>query len=335
MTDHPRVRALALRLLRGRFPTTFPTARFARLPIALRAQWLYELVYAARFELVSHFIFGPFSSYMKGGEEFLEGLAQGMGGVCLERVMGLELLLRSFEIGECSYAMGGSLPGARNPIDAEEVRGSLATPDRMKHSKHAHHAAVIVRMQGEEWLLDPNAGRFGKIFLSPSVTRAMLEAAPERKFGMEASFGQMFYHRVPADLFEAMIAANRADAMNALGLICLVGLIVGPDFDLFLIPEAEFDRRLPKLYPRRVQTMIHRVEGRIPAILKRFGLAYAPWPGRDPFRAKLDDGVRILRRLSTTPGGPGELALVLRVAERPWSDFTQPGPPLPEDLLMT
>lgn len=335
MTSSAAIRKLALQLLARRFPATFSANRFARLPLVERAQWLYELVFAARFELVSHFLFGPFSAYMKSGEEFLEGMARGMGGVCLERVMGLQLLFAAFEIGDCAYAMGGSLPGVHRPLDVDEVRRSLATPDRMSHSKHAHHAALIVTMNGEEWLLDPNAGRFGKIFLPPSLTRAMLETDPDRKFGMQASFGQMFYHRVPADLFEAMVAANRADCRNALGLICLVGLIVGKHFDLFLIPESDLEQRLTKLYPRRVQTMIHRVEGSIPNVLKRFGLKYERWPGRDALLPRLDEGVAILRKLAGQPGGPGKLAMVLRIAPRPWSDFTQPGPALAEDLLMT
>lgn len=335
MTALASVRRQALALLARLFPKAFPASRFSRLPLALRAQWLYELISAARFELVSHFLFGPFSHFMKSGEEFLDGLEVGMGGVCLERVMGLSLLLSAFEIGECSYVMGGSLPGVHLPLDVDEVSGSLATPDRMRHSKYAHHAAVVVTMNGEEWLLDPNAGRLGKIFLNPSLTRTMLEADPDRKFGMQASFGHMFYHRVPRELFEAMVAANRADRMNALGLICLVGLIVGPQFDLFLIPESDLDRRLPGLYPRRVQTMIHRVEGSIPKLLAKRGLVYAPWPGRDLFWQRIDEGVEMLRALARQPGGAGELAMLLRIAPRPWGDFTMPGPPLPEEFLMT
>ena len=251
-----------------------------------KAQWLYMLVYQSRFELASHFLFGPYSNYMKSGEEFIQGLSSGQGGVCLERVLALKFLLEFFDVGKCSFAMGGSLPGTHEPIDITSVEINLQDPEKKQISQYAHHAAIILQIYDKEWLLDPNGGRLGMIFLNPSLTKQILSNDTEEKLGVAASFGQMFYHRVPDYLFDLLVNYRRGTALETLDLICLVGLLVGPNYDIFIIPKPEIENRIPMLYARRVQTHCWQVRGNVLEETENQGLTFDKKPGEDLFIEK-------------------------------------------------
>ncbi|MCH9609309.1 MAG: hypothetical protein S4CHLAM45_07810 [Chlamydiales bacterium] len=321
------------RLLKLYFPE-FSVPHFCKSASRLeQAQWLYQLVYQARFEFVSHFLFGPFTNYIKSGEEFLEGLFVGQGGVCLERVMALRFLIELFDIGECSYVLGGSLPGTNQPIDIEAVKASLLDPQKVSLSPYAHHAALVVKIDNKEWLLDANAGRLGQIFLNPSLTEQILTEDVERKLGVHASFGQMFYTRAPEELFHLTVAYRRGTDLEAFNLLCLLGILVGPNYDVFIIPKEEVNHRVPKLYPHRVQTMCWQIEGNLLEGLSRHQLIFANTPGKDHFFEKMDSVLDRLNRIAQDLNH-SELKLVLRIATKPWGYFTEVAKALPKEMMM-
>lgn len=317
-----------LQLLKLYFPD-FSSVNFCKVSKLEQAQWLYKLVYQARFEFVSHFLFGPYSNYIKNGEEFLEGLFYGQGGVCLERVMALRLLMESFDIGECRYVMGGSLPGVNQPIDVEAVRNNLLDKENQSISPYAHHAALVVEIMGGEWLMDPNGGRLGEVFLNPSLTQRVLTEDVENKLGVLASFGQMFYTRAPEELFWLTVARRRGTLPEQLDLICLIGLLVGPNYDVFLIPKNELRTRIMRLYPHRVQTMCWEIKGNLLEGLSQHGLCIEKAPGEDLFLQKIDSAPALLNNLSSV-----ELQPVLRIAAKPWSQFTEVSRAIPQELMM-
>lgn len=320
-------------LLEHYFPS-FSKKSFNHATAIEKAQLLYLLVYQSRFELVSHFLFGPFSNYMKTGEEFIHGLQFGQGGVCLERVMGLKYLLELFEIGQCTYVMGGSLPGTNQPIDVEAVRVSILSPDKKQLSPYAHHAAILLNIDKEEWLLDANGGRFGQVFINPFLTKYLLSNEPEQKFGIMASFGQMFYHRVPCDLFDSLVAYRRGNELEALDLICKIGVLVGSNFDVFIIPKDNLSNVLSSLYPHRSQTMCWQIgSDDLLSELKKYNLVFDSVGDNDLFKERINSAYAILNDLSIKYR-QSSLQMVLRIANKPWQDFTQPAPPVNKALLM-
>jgi hypothetical protein len=197
------------------------------------AKRLYSVVFHADFEFYSHFI-GRFDcQYQKSPEQVLEGMLEGYGGHCIEKNLTLKHLLAESGFKDVDCVFGGSIRGSNRPFDskkAEEVGigswvSGFALPQIL-------HCSILLRVDGKEFIFDPNNGRMGPIITSHEETIQLLR--DESKAYYQMYNGKMYYQRVPQRFHEKVLYANRGDDVFGLMMAERLGLLARDNFDIIV-----------------------------------------------------------------------------------------------------
>lgn len=197
------------------------------------AKRLYSAIFHADFEFYSHFI-GRFDcQYQKSPELVLEGLSEGFGGHCIEKNLALRYLLRESGFDDVDCIFGGSIRGSNRPFKsnkADEVGigswiSGYALPQLL-------HCAILLRVNDNEYIFDPNNGRMGPIITSAKETIQLLR--DEDKANYEMYNGKMYYQRVPQRYHEQVLYANKGDDVFGLLMAERLGVMARDNFDIIV-----------------------------------------------------------------------------------------------------
>lgn len=197
------------------------------------AKRLYSVVFSADFEFYSHFI-GRFNcQYQKSPEQVLEGVLEGFGGHCIEKNLTLKYLFREYGFRDVGCVFGGSIRGSSKPFDskkAEEVGigswvSGFALPQIL-------HCSILLRVDGREYIFDPNNGRMGPIITSHEETIKLLR--DDNKAYYQMYNGKMYYQRVPQRYHERILTANTGDDVFGLMMAERLGLMARDNFDIIV-----------------------------------------------------------------------------------------------------
>lgn len=197
------------------------------------AKRLYSAIFHADFEFYSHFI-GRFDcEYQKPPELVLEGLPEGFGGHCIEKNLALRYLLADSGFDDVVCIFGGSIRGSHRPFDprkADEVGiGSVVSGFALPQIMHC---AVLLRANGNEYILDPNNGRMGPIITSAEETQLLLRDEDKAYYNMYN--GRMYYQRIPERYQERVLQVNKGDEFFGLLMVERLGVMARANFDIIV-----------------------------------------------------------------------------------------------------
>ena len=197
------------------------------------AKRLYSAVFHADFEFYSHFI-GRFDcQYQKSPEQVLEGMLEGFGGHCIEKNLTLKYLFQEAGFDDIDCVFGGSIRGSNrsfNSRKADEIGigswvSGFALPQIL-------HCAILLRVNGKEYIFDPNNGRMGPIITSAEETIQLLR--DEDKASYEMYNGKMYYQRIPQRYHERVLYVNKGDDIFGLLMAERLGLMARANFDIIV-----------------------------------------------------------------------------------------------------
>jgi hypothetical protein len=197
------------------------------------AKRLYSAVFHADFEFYSHFI-GRFEcQYQKSPEQVLEGMLEGFGGHCIEKNLTLKYLFQEAGFDDIDYVFGGSIRGSNRPFNsrkADEIGigswvSGFALPQIL-------HCSILLRVNGKEYIFDPNNGRMGPIITSAEETLQLLRN--EDKAYYEMYNGKMYYQRIPQRYHEPILYVNKGDDVFGLLMAERLGLMARANFDIIV-----------------------------------------------------------------------------------------------------
>jgi hypothetical protein len=159
-------------------------------------------IWQADFENYSRFL--PPAIKLKTGDETLESILAGRGGVCTEKVLALKLITDAHGI-ESRVVFAGPRTGAPLPLD--ELRRMLDELDSYdftyarRYLRYWDHVALEYRLaDGSLWLVDPSNGNM-PFLCTPSAP--YLDESGERRsvpITMLAVEEPITYHRAPESL---------------------------------------------------------------------------------------------------------------------------------------
>lgn len=197
------------------------------------AKRLYSAIFHADFEFYSHFL-GRFDcQYQKSPEMVLDGMLEGFGGHCIEKNLALRYLLRESGFDDVDCIFGGSIRGSNRPFDprkADEIGiGSVVSGFALPQILHC---AVLLRVNGNEYIFDPNNGRMGPIITSAEETRQLLR--DEDKAYYEMYNGRMYYQRIPQRYQERVLHVNKGDEVFGLLMVERLGVMARANFDIIV-----------------------------------------------------------------------------------------------------
>ena len=197
------------------------------------AKQLYSFVFHADFEFYSHFI-GRFDcQFLKPPETLLEGIAEGFGGHCLEKNPALKYLFEQADFEKVDYVFGGSIRGSNRPFNVTkaESRGicSWASGEALPQTLHC---SVVLTVEGQDYLFDPNNGRMGPIITTPEETEMLLRN--DDKAYYEMYNGRMYYQRIPHRFHEQILNINKGDEVFGLHMAERLGLMAKNNFDIIV-----------------------------------------------------------------------------------------------------
>ncbi len=164
-------------------------------------------VWNSRFENYSRFT-GRKLVY-KSGDETIDNLLDGGGGICSEKVQALKFLTDHYGL-ESEYLIAG--PDAEGPVPVDKLRELLRTFDpsfAKRYMRYWQHTALLYRVDGVEVLVDSTNGNVPFLFLQGSDADRVLRCEdkrpiPVRMIEAEEDF---YYHRVPQDIPENLFFA--------------------------------------------------------------------------------------------------------------------------------
>lgn len=169
-------------------------------------EWLEALtryLAAAPFENYSRFLPAAAGSgagvRLKTGDETVENVIAGRGGVCTEKVLALLQVLHYHGIGGEVVFAG---PRARAPLPVDHLRRLLRDFDfryARRYMRYWDHVALAVRLDGVEMLADPSGGN---IPVRCELAAPWLDTEPQRTVTISTLVGAepVTYHRAPQDL---------------------------------------------------------------------------------------------------------------------------------------
>lgn len=159
-------------------------------------------IWQADFENYSRFL--PPAIPLKTGDETVEHILAGRGGVCTEKVLALKLITDGFGL-ESRVVFAG--PRTRAPLPAAELRrmldelGEYDFTYARRYMRYWDHVALEYRLSdGSAWLVDPSNGNIPFLCVP---ARPYLDADGERRavlVCMLAVTEPVYYHRAPEPL---------------------------------------------------------------------------------------------------------------------------------------
>jgi hypothetical protein len=192
----PLVDRLLAEALPGGFSLTGADAEHPFVEAVARRIW------RADFENYSRFL--PPAIRLKTGDETVENILAGRGGVCTEKVLALKFITDAYGIAATPVFAG---PRARAPLPANELRrmlrelGSYDFTYARRYLRYWDHVALEYRLSdGSRWLVDPSNGNI-PFLCAPAAP--YLEGGPRRRevpVRMLAVEEPMTYHRAPGRL---------------------------------------------------------------------------------------------------------------------------------------
>ena len=164
-------------------------------------------IWESPFENYSRFI-GRKLVY-KSGDETVQSIMDGGGGICSEKVQALKFLTDHFGI-ESEYVLAGSnVPG---PVPEDRLRELLSTFDfrfAHRHMRYWQHTALLYHIDGVPVLVDATNGNVPFLFEEGDSAERLLsyESRTSVTVRMAVHEEEFYYHRVVQDIPEKVFFA--------------------------------------------------------------------------------------------------------------------------------
>ncbi|PKB70458.1 MAG: hypothetical protein BZY87_10585 [SAR202 cluster bacterium Io17-Chloro-G6] len=198
---------------------------------------LAKRVWEADFESYSRFTGQKL--IFKTGDETVQNIIEGGGGICSEKVQALKFLTDNLGY-ESEYLLAG--PNARKPVPEERLRELLTTFEfgfSKRFMRYWQHMALLYHLDGVDIIVDATNGNIPFLFLEGPEAEGMLNCREKVPVSVRMSLHEesFYYHRVSQDIPENLLFAlegwiPEADLIqvieNELGLIITEGFYVTP-----------------------------------------------------------------------------------------------------------
>jgi hypothetical protein len=164
-------------------------------------------IWESPFENYSRFI-GRKLVY-KSGDETVQSIMDGGGGICSEKVQALKFLTDHFGI-ESEYVLAGAnVPG---PVPEDPLRELLSTFDfrfARRHMRYWQHTALLYHIDGVPVLVDATNGNVPFLFEEGDSAERLLsyESRTSVPVRMAVHEEEFYYHRVAQDIPENLFFA--------------------------------------------------------------------------------------------------------------------------------
>ena len=138
----------------------------------------------------------------KSGDETVQAIMDGGGGICSEKVQALKFMTDHYGI-ESEYILAGAnVPG---PVPEERLRELLSTFDfrfARRHMRYWQHTALLYRIDGRPVLVDATNGNVPFMFEEGDGSERLLghESKPSVRVRMAVHDEEFYYHRVSQDI---------------------------------------------------------------------------------------------------------------------------------------
>lgn len=141
------------------------------------------------------------------------------GGVCVEKsIVVLETANRLGLKGQ--LVLGGF--GARELLSDDEASARILTNENPDRVRHFRHVAVLVNVEGVEYLLEASGGKIGAFAFSQEDTKALL--AHRASLVCPNLEGSLFYSKFPQDITEVVVRAKLSERRIVRQVVERVGL---------------------------------------------------------------------------------------------------------------
>ncbi len=164
-------------------------------------------VWESPFENYSRFTGRKF--IYKSGDETVQSIIDGGGGICSEKVQALKFVTDQFGI-ESEYVLAGAnVPGQ---VPEERLRELLSTFDfsfARRHMRYWQHTALLYHIDGQSVLVDATNGNVPFMFEIGAEAEQLLgyESKISVHVKMAVHNEQFYYHRVTQDIPEKLFFA--------------------------------------------------------------------------------------------------------------------------------
>jgi hypothetical protein len=145
----------------------------------------------------------------KSGDETVQSIIDGGGGICSEKVQALKFLTDHFGI-ESEYVLAGAnVPG---PVPEDRLRELLSTFDfrfARRHMRYWQHTALLYHIDGVPVLVDATNGNVPFLFEEGDSAERLLsyESRTFVPVRMAVHEEEFYYHRVAQDIPENLFFA--------------------------------------------------------------------------------------------------------------------------------
>ena len=159
-----------------------------------------KTIWDSQFENYSRFI-GKKIIY-KSGDETIDNIIGGRGGVCSEKVLAMKFITDHYGL-ESEYLLAGD--NAKGPVPLSKLRELLSTFDfrlSKRYMRFWQHTALIYHIDGIDVLIDVTNGNIPFLFLENDDANRLLDypAQVPLTVKMMESEENFFYHKVPQDI---------------------------------------------------------------------------------------------------------------------------------------
>ena len=164
-------------------------------------------IWDADFESYSRFTGGK--RRFRTGDETVNNISDGAGGICSEKVQALKFLTDAFGL-ESSYVLSG--PDVPAPPPEAKLRELLDTFDfgfAKRHMRYWEHLALLYSVDGVELLVDATNGNMPFLFSQGTEASQYLDYNDKKALPVRMAVyqEQFYYHRVSQDLVEDLYFA--------------------------------------------------------------------------------------------------------------------------------
>lgn len=209
---------------------------------------LAKKIWRSDFENYSRFI--DRKLVYKLGDETIQNIMSGAGGICSEKVQALKFLTDHFGL-ESDYILAG--PDVPEPVPEPKLREMLTTFDfrfAKRYMRYWQHTALLYRIDGSTVLVDDTNGNVPFLFIENDDALRILgyDLKPSVKVKMTMNEEDFYYHQVSQDIVQDFLFAmegwiTHMDLIqvfdNELGLYISKHFLIAP---IVFRSENAFDR---------------------------------------------------------------------------------------------
>ena len=191
----------------------------------------------------------------KSGDETVQAIMNGAGGICSEKVQALKFMTDHYGI-ESEYVLAGAnVPG---PVPEDRLRELLSTFDfrfARRHMRYWQHTALLYRIDGRPVLVDATNGNVPFMFEEGDAAERLLgyESKPSVHVRMAVHDEEFYYHRVSQDIPQNLFFA-------------LEGWV--PHVDLVQVFDNELGLRITEDY--LVTPLVYRAEKTLERLTREY-----------------------------------------------------------------